>query len=202
MTTERLRRLTPEDLDDAQRAVYDLIAGGDRAKGPQHFPLLAEDGSLNGPFGVMLHAPGIGAVLQDLGAAIRFRTDLTARIREIAILQVAQAMGSEFEWWAHERVGRAVGLTDDELLSLAVGGFHSDDPTENASAVFCANLLSSNVVTDSEFASAEEHLSAEQMINLTVLVGYYRTLAQLMQVFVIGVPGRNPADPADHHHAH
>ncbi|WP_342661754.1 hypothetical protein Rruber_05581 (plasmid) [Rhodococcus ruber] len=204
MTTERLRRLTPNDLDDAQRAVYELIAGGDRAKGTQHFPLVAEDGSLHGPFGVMVHAPGVGAVLQELGAAIRFRTSLSARIREIAILQVAQAMGSEFEWWAHERVGRAVGLTDDELLHLSMGGFGSDDPVENAAAVFCANLLSSNVVTDAEFARAESHLSVEQMINLTVLVGYYRTLAQLMAVFAIGVPGRKPADPSAgcHHHAH
>lgn len=55
--TERLPRLTPDALDDAQQVVYDGIAGGDRAKGVQHFPLTAGDGSLNGPFGIMLHAP-------------------------------------------------------------------------------------------------------------------------------------------------
>ena len=61
--TDRLRRLTPDELDGQQRSVYDSIAGGDRAKGVQHFPLTAEDGSLNGPFGVMLYAPsGLGGV--------------------------------------------------------------------------------------------------------------------------------------------
>jgi 4-carboxymuconolactone decarboxylase len=191
---ERLPRLTPDELDDAQRAVYDGIAGGDRAKGPQHFPLTAPDGSLNGPFGLMLHAPSIGAALQELGGRIRFHTDLTARIREIAILQVAQATGSAFEWWAHERVGRAAGLRDAEVTTLSLGAFRSPDPVENAAAEFCANLLSSSVVTDDEYCSATAVFSTEQLIDLTVLVGYYRTLAALMTVFAVGVPDQGGSD--------
>lgn len=200
--SDRLPRLTPDELDEAQRVVYDGIAGGERAKGVQHFPLTADDGSLNGPFGVMLHSPGIGAALQELGSTIRFRTDLSARVREIAILQVAQSLGSEFEWWAHERVGRAVGLTAEELMMLSLGSFTSRDPLENAAASFCANLLSSAVVTDDEYAQASSQLSAEQLIDLTVLVGYYRTLAQLMSVFAVGVPDGDSTPVGGHRHAH
>jgi 4-carboxymuconolactone decarboxylase len=78
---DRLPRLTPERLDQEQQAVYAAIAGGPRAAGPQAFPLTGADGSLNGPFGVMLHAPSVGAPLQDLGSAIRYRTGLSARVR-------------------------------------------------------------------------------------------------------------------------
>jgi 4-carboxymuconolactone decarboxylase len=201
VSDERLPRLTPDQLNDDQKAVYDGIAGGDRARGVQHFPLTAEDGSLNGPFGVMLHAPGVGAVLQELGATIRFRTDLTARIREIAILQVAQAVGSKFEWWAHERVGRAVGLTEVELMRLSIGAFKSEDQIENACAKFCTNLLSSSVVTDEEFDEASSVLSVQQMIDLTVLVGYYRTLAQLMSVFDVGPPEGEQTPIGERRHA-
>lgn len=200
--TERLDRLTPDQLDPAQRAVYDGIAGGDRAKGVQHFPLTADDGSLNGPFGVMLHAPGVGAALQALGSTIRFHTDLSTRVREIAILQVAQATGSEFEWWAHERVGRAAGLTDAELMQLSLGAFGGEDPIETTSAVFVANLLASSSVTDEEYAAAAAVLSTEQLIDLTVLVGYYRTLAQLMTVFAVGVPDGERTPVGEHRHAH
>ncbi|WP_214108328.1 carboxymuconolactone decarboxylase family protein [Acrocarpospora catenulata] len=186
--TERLPRLTPADLDEAQHAVYQAIAGGDRAKGVQHFPLTAADGSLHGPFGIMLHAPGVGLALQALGAAVRFGADLTPRIREIAILQTAHATGSTFEWWAHERVGRAAGLTGPELTALSLGAFHSPDPAENAAATFVATLLTSATVTDAEFAAASQVLTDRQLIDLTVLVGYYRTLAQLMTVFAVGAP--------------
>lgn len=186
--SERLPRLLPEQLDPSQRAIYDAIAGGDRARGVQHFPLTAPDGSLHGPFGVMLHAPSVGMALQQLGADIRYRTDLTPRVREIVILQVAHAVGSTFEWWAHERVGRAVGLTADEITKLALGSFTSEDALESAAATLSLNLVSSGTVSAAEFAAASAVLSTAQMIELTVLVGYYRTLAQLMDVFDIGVP--------------
>lgn len=188
MSGERLARLTPDQLDDEQRRLYDSIAGGDRAKGVQHFPLTDGSGALNGPFGLMLHAPELGMALQDLGLAVRFRTDLTARTREIAILQVAQSTGSRFEWWAHTRVGRAVGLTEDEITQLAVGGFTGADATESAATRLCASLLRTATLTDADYAEVSSHLTSRQITELTVLVGYYVTLAQLMAVFGVSLP--------------
>ncbi len=37
------------------KILYDGITGGDRLKGTQHFPVVAPDGSLNGPFAIMAH---------------------------------------------------------------------------------------------------------------------------------------------------
>ncbi|BBZ01464.1 hypothetical protein MCHIJ_09010 [Mycolicibacterium chitae] len=186
--SRRLSSLTPAELTEAQRVVYDGITGGDRLKGTQHFPVVADDGSLNGPFGIMLHAPGIGDLLQQLGAAIRYRTGLTARIREIGILLVAAALDSEFEWWAHERVARAVGFSDAELEQLSQGTFTSADAAEQAAADLCGILLTAGAVSDEDYARYAEVLGTEAIIELTTLVGYYRTLAQLMSVFDTGVP--------------
>lgn len=186
--TDRLVRLTPGELDADQRLVYEGIAGGDRAQGVQHFPLVDADGSLNGPFGIMLHAPGISGALQELGATIRYRTSLTARVREIAILMVAQAAQSPFEWWAHERVGRAVGLTEAELAALAGEGFTSEDLVEQASADLCRHTLGGQPLDDATYAAFQSRLGTTTMIELITLVGYYRTLADLMLVFDVGVP--------------
>lgn len=184
----RLKKLVPGELDDEQRAVYDAIAGGDRAKGKQLFPLVDSDGSLTGPFGVMLHAPRIGDRLQALGSAIRFQTILSDRVREIAILQVGQALGSQFEWWAHERVARSIGVTDEEITAISLGSFQGRDETEQASYEVVANLLQSSVVTDEEFERASAILSDQELVELSVLVGYYRTLAQTMTLFGVGIP--------------
>jgi 4-carboxymuconolactone decarboxylase len=186
--SERLPRLTPHELDSDQRALYTSITGGERAHGTQHFPLADDDGSLLGPFGLMLYAPTVGTALEQLGVALRFGTDLPARCREIAILQVAHTLGCPFERWAHERVGRAVGLTEHELAALAHGTFHSDDPVEQSVTSFCALLLSANEVSDRDFAAASSVLTSQQLVELTVLVGYYRTLAQLLSAFAIGPP--------------
>ena len=48
----RLPDLTPAELSDAQRALREQILGGPRGSGPQHFPLVREDGSLTGSVGL------------------------------------------------------------------------------------------------------------------------------------------------------
>jgi 4-carboxymuconolactone decarboxylase len=189
----RLPHLTPADLTDEQRALRERIVGGPRGAGPQHFPLVHEDGSLTGPFGIMLHEPALGAPLQDLGSAIRYASGLSARTREIAILAVAAATGSTFEAYAHERVGRAVGLTEDELAAIADGSFTSTDPHERAAHAFCLRLLADTDPDtrwdDESYAAHAAVLGTTTMTELVVLVGYYRTLAQLLDVYDVGVPG-------------
>ena len=112
---------TPDELTDEQRAVQHAITSGPRASGAPAFSLTDDEGRLHGPFNAMLLAPQVGLAMQELGGALRYRTSLTDREREIAILQVAVARRSEFEWYAHERVGVRAGLTDDELADLLRG---------------------------------------------------------------------------------
>lgn len=192
----RLPQLAPDALRADQREVYDAIAGGPRASGKQLFELVAADGSLNGPFGVMVQAPAVGLQLQELGAAIRYRTSMTDRGREIAILLVAVATRSEFEWYAHERVGRAVGLTDAELLALREGSFSSADPAEAAIARLSTVLLADKRLDDDAYAEIVGVLGETCVVEVTTLVGYYRTLAQLMDVFAVRAPEQPARDIA------
>jgi 4-carboxymuconolactone decarboxylase len=185
---ERLPRLIESDLDEAQREVYRAISGGPRAAGPQLFALQDDRGALNGPFGLMLHVPELGLPLQELGSAIRYRTALTDRSREIAILKVAVSCASDFEWYAHERVARAVGISDAELADLRNAAFRPPDPAEAAVAELCDLLLDGADVDDERYQKLSDALGAERLFEVTVLVGYYRTLAALMDVFAVGAP--------------
>ncbi|MFC6880813.1 MULTISPECIES: carboxymuconolactone decarboxylase family protein [Actinomadura] len=186
MTAPRLPKLTPADLDEDQLALYHRIVSGPRAGGPQHFALQDRDGALNGPFGVMLHGPALGDPLQELGAAIRYRTTLSDRVREIAVLTVATATGSAFERHAHEPIARAAGLTDAELAGLRDGTFTGGDPAEAMAHALCARLLDGDdALTDAEYREAAAALGREGVLELVVLAGYYRTLAQMMNVFGI-----------------
>lgn len=185
---DRLRRLTPAELGPEQAALYDAIAGGPRASGPQHFALADRTGALEGPFGLMLHAPGLGTPLQELGAAIRYRTSLSDRHREIAILLVAVATSSEFEWHAHVRVGLAAGLGADELSALAAGSFVPADPVEAALVAVCRAVLEDVPLDDEEYAAHRASLGERTLLELVVLVGYYRTLASMLALFTVATP--------------
>jgi 4-carboxymuconolactone decarboxylase len=114
----RLAVLSSEEMTPEQVELYRRILNGPRGQGPRAILLSSGAGGLAGPFNAMLYAPAVGQALQELGAAIRFRTSLTPRIREMAILVVAQAWDSEYERSSHEPIGREAGL----IAAVAVLG--------------------------------------------------------------------------------
>jgi 4-carboxymuconolactone decarboxylase len=179
----RVERLRPEQLDADQRALYDAIVGGPRGQGPQHFALTDEDGGLYGPFNALLLAPPVGEALQSVGAAIRYRTALAPRVREAAILLVAAHWHSAFERLAHEGVGRSVGLTDDELATLADGSVPSTVADGERPFLEVTQALLRGDLTDAEWEEASGRIGAPAVFELSTLVGYYATLALQLRVF-------------------
>jgi 4-carboxymuconolactone decarboxylase len=175
MTGSRIAKLPPESLDPGQRAVYDSIAGGRRAQGPQLFRLVDDSGALEGPFNGFLLQPRLGQALSALGSAVRYETSLSDRAREIAILVVSVHWDSEFEWYAHAAVGRHVGLTDDELSAIGARRFEElpDDEGDLASDAY---------------AAAVDALGESGLFELLTLVGYYAALALQLRVFRVAAP--------------
>jgi 4-carboxymuconolactone decarboxylase len=187
MPPRRLRPLRPDELDPDQRAVYDALADPPGRVG------LDPDGSLQGPFDAMLRAPRSGAALQTVGAALRYRSVLPERTRELATLQVAAHHRSDFEWYAHAPIAAAAGLPAALLEAVRTGGsVEPDDPAERIAAVVVAQLLTTGDVDDGAWASAVEHLGEAGAVELTTLVGYYALLAMQMRVLRVPVPPGSP----------
>ena len=181
----RIPPLAPEELTPEQTALYAAITGGPRAQGPQHFALTADDGSLRGPFDLMLRSPAVGSAQQELGAAIRYRTGFTDRARELAILLVAARWDSAFERESHEAIARALGFGDDELAAiraLEVSGF---DGAEGAVARATVALLNGDL-SEEDWDAASTALGIDGVVELTALIGYYATLALQLRVFRVG----------------
>ena len=198
MSTPRIPKLEPSSLDAGQRALYDAIAGGRRAQGPQRFRLTDADGCLEGPFNAFLLQPRLGSALQALGAAVRYETGLDDRCREIAILAVAARWRSAFEWYAHEAVARAAGLTDADLAAIL-----DDQPgvlagREAVVAKTTAALAARGDLDDAEYREATAELGPGGLFELLTLVGYYATLALQLRVFRLPAPAETPFPPPPH----
>src|SRR3546814_8522453 len=76
-------------MNPAQRAVYEAIVSGPR-------------GGLVGPLRAALHNPELADKWQRFGELLRFRTSLTKRHSELAILVTARVWNCSFEWFQHE----------------------------------------------------------------------------------------------------
>jgi 4-carboxymuconolactone decarboxylase len=190
----RIRKLPPADLNDEQRTLYDAIAGGRRAQGPQLFRLTDADGRLEGPFNAFLLQPRLGSALQALGTSVRYETALDDRCREIAILVVAAHWHSGFEQYAHEAVARAAGLTDAELTAIRDGHDEVLTGREAVVARTAAALASRGDLDDAEYREAAGHLGADGLFELLTLVGYYATLALQLRVFRVPAPEPSARD--------
>src|SRR2546422_3006651 len=89
-STPRLDVPAEDKLNQTQRALRDAIASGPR--GTFKF---------TGPFAIWLHAPEIGQLAQALGAHCRYKTTLSPRLSEFAILTTARAWRGQDERQAH-----------------------------------------------------------------------------------------------------
>ena len=191
----RVPKLEPSSLDAEQRALYDAIAGGRRAQGPQLFRLTDGEGRLEGPFNAFLLQPRLGSALQALGSAVRYDTGLDDRCREIAILVVAAHWRSDFERYAHEAVGRSAGLGEAELAAVRDGRHAALAGREAVVARTAGALAARGDLDDAEYAEAVGHLGPAGLFELLTLVGYYATLALQLRVFRVPAPD-GTASPA------
>lgn len=184
----RLTPLTLDRLDELGRELFDEIVGGRRSSQP-YFKLRDDSGALTGPFNALLHAPSVGGPLSRLGEAIRYDTDLTPREREIAILIVAAERCSGFEWYAHEQMASAVGMSASEIESLRrAGSVTFADDREEAVRELALIVVSREHLSDEQYGRLGAVLGPRSTVELVVLVGYYGLLADLLSVFAVGVP--------------
>ena len=190
----RLPLLGNDERTAEQDAVVARITGGKRASVHGRSDLQDEAGALRGPFNAMLYNPALGDAMQALGAAIRFETSLPGRLRELAILTVAVRWQSQYEWYAHEPIARAEGLTADVLVALQAGAKPAFEASDEALVFrFASELLDTRAVSDDLYAEAVSLLGAQAVVELVAVLGNYTLVSMVLNTFDVGLPGDAPA---------
>lgn len=118
--------------------------------------------------------------MRPLGAGLLGHGLLEPREREIVILTTSARAGAEYEWGVHaEAFGKAVGLSEAQIAATAAGD--ASDPAwseRDALLVRLADELHDGAtVSDELWAQLAAGWTAPQLIELLVLVGWYRLLA-------------------------
>lgn len=185
----RLPWIGPASMDAIQAALYESITSGRRNQAARKSPLTDAAGRLEGPFNAMLFTPKVGLALESVGDAIRYDSMMPGRAREIAILEVARACRSDYEWVIHEESGEAAGLTRDEIQALRddtdAVTFTTDELLVRRTV---RRLVTDGDLPDSEFEQAERQLGYGLVMELLVIVGYYSLIALAMQVWRVPLP--------------
>ena len=118
--------------------------------------------------------------MRPLGAGILGHPRLEPRDREILILRTCERSGAEYEWGVHaETFGRPLGLTDQQIAATAAG--QADDPAwsaADAQLVAAADALyDTDTLPDQLWDALAARLRDDQLIELVIVVGWYRLLS-------------------------
>jgi len=186
----RLPYLTPAELTDRQEGLYAAIISSPRGN-PQRpgGGLARDDGALVGPFNAMLHAPEVGDLVQQLGAALRYQNSIPRHLIELAIIITAREWSAQFEWWAHARMAGEAGI--DASIIAAIQARETPEfakPDEATVYRFCRELLDTRRVSDETYAALEATVGAQGVVELTALQGYYGLISMLLNVVQVPLP--------------
>lgn len=100
---------------------------------------------------------------------------------ELLILNVAHDTGCEYEWHHHERLGRAAGLTAEEIDRTREGSA-AEGWSERQRLLLRAaeELRSGHEISAALWEELRPMLSDAQLIELCMLVGHYQMLAMTL----------------------
>jgi alkylhydroperoxidase family enzyme len=118
----------------------------------------------------------------EYGAVLLRDLELDPVVREQAILRVAALTpGAEYEWVQHEAIGRAVGMTDEQIEACRSG-----DPGDLVLR-FTEEVVRDASPSDETFAAMADCFPPRQIIELILVIGQYMMLARLMATAQIDV---------------
>lgn len=127
--------------------------------------------------------PDLMSRMRPLGAGILGHGRVPARDREIVLHRTCARAGAEYEWGVHAvAFGQAVGLTPEQLAATAGDpGDGANWSDEDAALIALADELHDTAtVSDATWARVAARYDEDQLIELVVIAGWYRTLAYVI----------------------
>jgi 4-carboxymuconolactone decarboxylase len=135
----------------------------------------------------LVRHPAAAAAMVNLGRTLRGGS-LPERHREIFILRTGCNCGSTYELAQHYRIARAIGMSDADMKRIVVGPDAPGwDPFEAALCRACDDLHFENTISDGTWAELAAKYSDEQMIEATMLVGYYHLVSMALNTFGVQI---------------
>ena len=187
--TARIPLVSPEQLSEAQRPVYDRIFHGLGS------PLV-------GPLRAVLHIPELADRWQNLGQYWQHHTLLTPVQKEIATLVTARRWNAQIAWFQHVQRARKAGLDEATIEAIRTGGqpaFTSE--ADRAVYGYARELQMNGQVSGPTYQATLAALGRDAIVDLTAVIGFYTMVSMMLNAHQIPMldnqPGPMPVSQAD-----
>ena len=184
---QRFKQIPPENLTPEQKALYDAIRSGPRSKVANSSA--AKPGPLGGPFNVLLRSPGVGDIIQKLGAEIRFKSSIPSQLNEFAICITARHWACQYEWTAHHKLALDAGL-DPKIGEDLAQGRRPANLSKDQEIIynFSKELHETHGVSDTNYKAVFDRFGERGVMDLIGASGYYTAVSMTLNVARVPVP--------------
>jgi 4-carboxymuconolactone decarboxylase len=170
----RLATIKEAQMTEAQRALLAALRAGPRGKSL----------ALRGPFAAWMHAPELGELAQRLGAHCRFRTRLSKRLSEFAILCTARMWRAQYEWYAHAPMAADAGVKPKTIADIKAGRMPKAAPKDERTIyAFVQELYRKRRVSAATYKRVQSTLGDAATVELVGILGYYVLISMTLNVF-------------------
>ena len=172
----RLRALTVDEMDDAQRALAERM-------------LASKTGRIIGPMNAWLRWPPLAERAFALGDYARHGSTHEKRISELAILIVARHWTAQVEWCVHKVEALNAGLAPaivDAIEARRRPDFVNED--EAIAYTLLSELIDTKGVGDETYRRAVEYFGEAKLVELIAIFGHYNHVAMVLNTFRVPVP--------------
>jgi alkylhydroperoxidase family enzyme len=140
-------------------------------------------GRLINIYRMLLHSPDLAESWFNHSNAVRWKTTLSGRLREIVIIRIGRLADSQYVLRQHiPQLALAEGLTLEDCNELADWPISSRfSESERAALAYADTMTRDIVVPDEVFEQVRAHFDDRQIVELTVLIASYNMNARVMQ---------------------
>jgi len=120
-----------------------------------------------------------------MGSQIRFSAILDPMVRELIILRTGSLCKAAYELDHHVRIAADLGMPEDKIrAAVNVGpGAEVFDAFESTLLRFTDEVVQDGKASEAAFAALAEHYSPEELIETTLLIGFYMMTSRFLQTF-------------------
>ena len=187
---DRMPPIPKDKMTDAQKKAFEEVTSGPRGAG-----------GAEGPFVPLLRSPELMSRLQKTGEYLRFHNTIGPKLTEFIILLTARQWTQQYEYDVHQVNGAKAGIKQEIINAITEGrrpeGMAAD---EEIAYDFCAELRQNQSVSDATYARTVSKFGEQGVVDMAGLVGYYTTLAMIMNVARSPLPDGKKAPLASFPH--
>jgi AhpD family alkylhydroperoxidase len=144
--------------------------------------LRQESGRVGNIFRAMAHSPHLLHQFMRLGSALRYRTRLDPRLRELAILTVGRLTGAAYEYVHHLALARRAGVSEEQVAGLPVWERHPAFNEQERAVIRYAETVTRDIrVPDAVWEAVRAFLDEEQMVELTLTIAFYNLVVRFLE---------------------